>query len=87
MNDHAELRRETIRLNNAEDRPILLCLEPLGEQVEMQPGQAYEIVTVGGAEGPLEVFLESGRSSCVTGTTPIHRFFMTGSGWLELTLA
>jgi len=61
MSEYAELRRETVRLNNAQDRPILLCLEPLGEQVEMQPGQTYEIVTVRGAEGPLEVILEAGK--------------------------
>jgi hypothetical protein len=61
MSDSVELRREIVRLNNAQDRTILLCLEPLGEQLEMQPGQTYAIVTVGGTEGSLEVILEEGK--------------------------
>ena len=61
MNEPTRSRRETIRLNNAQDRPLLLCLEPLGEQLEMGPGGTYEVVTVGGAECPLEFIFEPGK--------------------------
>lgn len=55
-------RRETVCLTNGHDRPLLLCVEPIGEQVEMAPGQTYEVLTVGGVrEGSLEIILESSK--------------------------
>lgn len=54
-------RRETVRLNNGQTSPMLLCLEPLGEQVEMAPGQTYEVVTVGGDEGSIEIIIEGSK--------------------------
>ena len=40
---------------------MLLCLEPIGEQVEMAPGLTYEVVTTGGDDGVLEIFLEESK--------------------------
>lgn len=54
-------RKEILRLNNGQTGPLLLCLEPLGEQVEMVPGQTYEVITVGSDEGSMEVIFEASK--------------------------
>ena len=61
MDQRSASRRETLRLNNGQAGPLLLCLEPLGEQVEMMPGQTYEVITAGGDEGSTEVIFESSK--------------------------
>ena len=61
MDQQTALRRETLRLHNGQAGPLLLCLEPLGEQVEMMPGQTYEVTTAGGDEGSMEVIFESSK--------------------------
>ncbi len=61
MTQRIASRRETLRLNNGQIGPLLLCLEPLGEQVEMVPGQTYEVITVGSDEGSMEVIFEASK--------------------------
>lgn len=61
MDQRTALRRETLKLNNGQVGPLLLCLEPLGEQIEMIPGQTYEVITAGGDQGSMEVIFESSK--------------------------
>jgi hypothetical protein len=59
MSDKITLRTETLRLTNQLSKPLLLCIEPVGEQVTLEPRRVYEIVTSGGDEGPVEIILEN----------------------------
>ena len=61
MDQRIASRKETLRLNNGQTGPLLLCLEPLGEQVAMMPGQTYEVITAGGDEGSVEVIFEPSK--------------------------
>jgi hypothetical protein len=54
-------RKETLRLSHGRSGPLLLCLEPLGEQIMMQPDQTYEIVTVGCSDGHVELIVDDDR--------------------------
>jgi hypothetical protein len=58
MNDKTGLRTETLRLTSEHSKPLLLCLEPVGEQVMLEPHSAYEIVTSGRGDGHVEIILE-----------------------------
>jgi len=54
-------RTETLRVTNEHSGRFLLCLEPLGEQVAMEPHSAYEIVTSGGDVGSVEIILDDDK--------------------------
>jgi hypothetical protein len=61
MNERPSSRKEIIKLTNDRSEPVLLCLEPLGEQVTLNAHGTYEIITSGGDEGPVEMFLADGK--------------------------
>ena len=54
-------RRESLKVTNNSDRELLLCVEPIGDQVQMKPGKSYEVRIVGGEDGPIELFVEEGK--------------------------
>ena len=54
-------RTEMIRLTSERKKPMLLCLEPLGEQVTLEPCGAYEIMTWGGEAGNVELILQDDK--------------------------
>jgi hypothetical protein len=59
--ERAGLRREILKVANEYRKQLLLCLEPLGEQVILEPHSVHEIVTSGGEEGPVEIILEDDK--------------------------
>ena len=59
MSEKTGLRTEILKLTNQHSKPLLLCIEPVGEQVMLEPNRVYEIVTSGGDEGPVEIILEN----------------------------
>ena len=61
MNLRPGARTETLRVTNERSVQFLLCLEPVGEQVAMEPHAAYEVVTSGGDAGSVEVILEDDK--------------------------
>jgi hypothetical protein len=61
MSAQTQPRKETLRLSHGQSKPLLLCLEPLGEQVVMQPRETYEVVTIGGTEGHMELIIEDDK--------------------------
>ena len=52
---------ETMRVNNELGKALLLCLEPLGEQVMLEPHGVYEIVTSGGDLGAVEIIIQNDK--------------------------
>lgn len=52
---------ETIRLSNELSKPLLLCLEPLGEQITLESRCVYEIITSGGDAGAVEMILQDDK--------------------------
>jgi hypothetical protein len=61
MNNRRPGRTEILRVTNEHSRQFFLCLEPLGEQVAMEPHVAYEIVTSGDDAGVVEMILQDDK--------------------------
>jgi len=61
MSKQRPLRKEILKVTNNSDREKLLCVEPIGDQVQMKPGKSYEVRIVGGDEGPMELFVEEDK--------------------------
>jgi len=61
MSKQRPLRKEILRVTNNSDREKLLCIEPVGDQVQMKPGKSYEVRIIGVEDGPVELFVEDGK--------------------------
>ena len=50
-----------VRVTNSRNERLLLCVEPTGEQLWMEPGVEYEARVCGPTFGAAELFIESDR--------------------------
>jgi hypothetical protein len=67
-----------LRVQNTSADPVLICLEPWGEQYTMPPGVTFEVVATGPEGDALEIQYAEHRITLFGWTGSIVRLFQDG---------